>query len=115
MGGYSRDPVCFVGEAESPPTLFIFPTGPLAWQAQQGFLDKTEAGSDFQDVSWGGYSRDPVCFVGEAESPPTLFILPTGLLPGRPNDASPTRPRRESRSCLWAGHAGHCERAPMAL
>ena len=63
----------------------------------------------------GGYSRDPVCFVGEAESPPTLFILPTGLLPGRPNDASPTRPRRESRSCLWAGHAGHCERAPMAL
>ena len=54
MGGYSRDPVCFVGEAESPPTLFIFPTGPLAWQAQQGFLDKTEAGSDFQDVSWGG-------------------------------------------------------------
>ena len=57
MGGYSRDPVCFVGEAESPPTLFIFPTGPLAWQAQQGFLDKTQAGSDFQDfqdVSRGG-------------------------------------------------------------
>ena len=52
MGGYSRDPVCFVGEAESPPTLFILPTGPLAWQAQQGFLDKTEAGIQVLSLGW---------------------------------------------------------------
>ena len=36
------------------PPPFSYSQGPLAWQAQQGFLDKTEAGSDFQDVSWGG-------------------------------------------------------------
>ena len=37
MGGYSRDPVRFVGEAESPPTHFILaaPAAVFAWEEPQ--------------------------------------------------------------------------------